>query len=316
MTHRATGPRIVAPQSEPVREASMASEWRRDNDITSLDIAQITMSPTLLTQTIRKTQLMTLGNALRESGYPAPLPVRVVRANNATTQYLLIGGHRLYRAAKNVLATGISLGVEEIERIQRVPVVIDTGSNDASPIVGLLADIDRVKPQPAMVAQVLANVKQRSGWSNLAIGIAFGLSEGKVQGYISVSERPELLHAVEGGLGITIAIALGQATDQQRSAELLDLWKTGTRLKVGDVTRVRKSSVIDDAVRSPSRTLPDYGGMDDLTDERAAHLLAVTRLCVDDPQERTPRSWEMLEQAHTLMTALLATRSSPAERVR
>jgi len=305
MTRRSIRPRLIAPQSELDRLPG-ATGGQREEDPTVLDFGQITVSSARPTTTISKKGLATLGEALRGTGFPTPLPVRMVRAGDGTSQYVLIGGYRLYRAAEVLLAGGDNVSPEERERIRRVPVAIDSGLGTTAPMLALLTEVDRVKVAPATAARTLAAVKERSGWTNVAIGVAFGLSEGKVHGYVNVAHDAGIIGAVERGLNITVAIALARNPDQKTRDGLLDSWNAGARLTVENVTPGKTSSTIDDRAASGMDPLPL--GRDEIlavAEERAAHLLTVTRICLDHRHERSPRWWETIGHACALMNSVL-----------
>lgn len=304
MTRPTSRPRIIAPQ--------LALNWTRDvraDGVDTIDIADLQIAEGMFEDTVSKVRLERLGDALRTLGYPTALPVRDTGGRGGTAGYVLTGGHRFYRAAQLVLATGTELAPDELQRVRQVPIAIDRGMDPPSTIITLLTGVDRLKIPPLDVARAFSDLKARAGWSNLHIGIAFGVSEGKVYGYGRVAAEPELVAAVEAGMKITVAMALAEVKDSASRAALLAAAREGKRLKVADVTGKCRPSIIDDiSAPDPEAHLHLPEPMPGSQEERGAHFVTVTRIFVQGLNADDDRGWDSLQQSHAIIDTALVGR--------
>ncbi len=307
MTRRTSPPRIIAPQ--------LALDWTGDvraDGVDTIDIADLQIAEGMFEDTVSKVRLEQLGDALRTLGYPTALPVRDTGGRGGTPRYVLIGGHRVYRAAQLVLATGTELPPDELQRVRQVPIVIDRGMNTPSTMVMLLTSTDRVTLPPLDVARAFSDLKKRSGYSNLHIGIAFGASEGKVFGYTRVAADPELVKAVEGGMRISVAMALAQLQDPVARSAFIASAREGKRLTMADITGKSTSSIssIFDDIPLPALAVhPDRPDPPtSLASARAQHFMCVTKIFIQDLNDDDDREWERLLQGRAIIDAALAGR--------
>lgn len=311
MSRRTSRPRIIAPQPAPDRTLAAQSHVRT-NDVDSIDIAELTIQEGSFGGTVSEARLKQLGEALRTLGYPTALPVRNTGAHGGTPRYVLIGGHRVYRAAELLLAKGAELTPGELQRIRQVPIVIDRGMNTPSTMAMLLTSTDRVTLPPLDVARAFSDLKKRSGYSNLHIGIAFGASEGKVYGYTRVVADPELVKAVESGMRISVAMALAQVQDPVARSAFIASAREGKCLTMADVTGKKTSSIssiFDDVLLPALAAHPDRPDPPaSLASARAEHFMSVTKIFIQDLNNDDDREWERLLQGRALIDAALAGR--------